>query len=64
MSRWSDEQMAWSDESKSKPMLARIPQGKFAEEQDVARAVCYLLSDKADMINGAFLPIDGGFLAC
>jgi len=56
--------MAWSDESKSKPMLARIPQGKFAEEQDVARAVCYLLSDKADMINGAFLPIDGGFLAC
>jgi L-xylulose reductase len=57
-------QMAWSDESKSKPMLARIPQGKFAQEIDVARAVAYLLSDKSDMINGSFLSVDGGFLAC
>ena len=56
--------MAWSDERKSGPMLARIPQGKFAQESDVAHAVCYLLSDKADMINGTFLSVDGGFLAC
>ncbi len=54
---------AWSDPEKGGPMLARIPLGKFAEPEDVAHAVAYLLSDQADMIHGATLPIDGGFLA-
>lgn len=54
---------AWSDPAKGGPMLARIPLGKFAEPEDVAHAVAYLLSDQADMIHGATLPIDGGFLA-
>jgi NAD(P)-dependent dehydrogenase (short-subunit alcohol dehydrogenase family) len=56
-------EMAWSDPAKSGPMLARIPQGKFAQPADVAHAVAYLLSDQADMIHGAILPVDGGFLA-
>ena len=58
-------------------MLARIPQGKFAEPRDVANAVVFLLSSSSDMVNGAMvrylvvvrvqlgllqLPIDGGFL--
>ena len=54
---------AWSDPAKAGPMLARIPLGKFAEPVDVAHLVAYLLSDQADMIHGATLPIDGGFLA-
>jgi NAD(P)-dependent dehydrogenase (short-subunit alcohol dehydrogenase family) len=44
-------------------MLAKIPLGRFAMPRDVANAVAYLLSDKADLIHGAMLPIDGGFLA-
>ena len=55
--------MAWGDPAKSGPMLARIPLGRFAEPVDVAHAVAYLLSDHSDMITGATLPIDGGFLA-
>jgi len=55
--------LAWSDPAKSGPMLAKIPLGKFAQPSDVAHAVAYLLSDQADMIHGAMLPIDGGFLA-
>jgi len=56
-------EMAWGDPAKSAPMLAKIPLGRFALPRDVAHAVAYLLSDNADMIHGALLPIDGGFLA-
>ncbi|MCE9591548.1 MAG: glucose 1-dehydrogenase [Planctomycetes bacterium] len=56
-------EMAWGDPAKSGPMLAKIPLGRFAYPKDVAHAVAYLLSDKADMIHGATLPIDGGFLS-
>lgn len=36
---------------------------RFAEIQDVVDTVLYLLSDKASMITGTCLPVDGGFLA-
>jgi len=55
-------EMAWGDPAKSGPMLARIPLGRFAKPRQVAEAVAYLLSDQADMIHGAILPVDGGFL--
>ena len=35
----------------------------FAEVEEVVNAIVYLLSDKASMINGTILPVDGGFLA-
>jgi len=53
----------WGDPAKGGPMLARIPLGHFAQPIDVAHAVAYLLSDKAGMITGTMLPVDGGFLA-
>jgi len=31
--------------------------------EDVVEAILFLLSDKAAMVNGSTLPIDGGFLA-
>ncbi|XP_035695457.1 L-xylulose reductase-like isoform X5 [Branchiostoma floridae] len=52
----------WSDPVKAGPMLARIPLGKFVEVDDVVHAILYLLSDKAAMVNGTNLPIEGGFL--
>lgn len=54
---------AWTDPSKGGPMLARIPLGRFAECEDVASVVCFLLSDAAGMLNALALRIDGGFLA-
>jgi len=56
--------LGWSDPLKADPMLARIPAGKFAEVEDVVNAVMFLLSDKAAMINGTTLPVDGGYLGC
>ncbi len=53
---------AWSDPAKAKPMLEKIPLGRFNEPVDVANAVVMLLSDEAAMINGSVLPVDGGFL--
>jgi L-xylulose reductase len=53
---------AWSDPVKGAPMLARIPLGRFAECEDIASVVCFLLTDGAAMLNGLALRIDGGFL--
>jgi L-xylulose reductase len=55
--------ITWADPARSVPFLARHPLGKFAEEDDVANAIMFLLSDKAGMIDGHSLPIDGGVWA-
>lgn len=55
--------VGWSDPAKAEPMLARIPQGRFAEVDDVVNAVVYLLSEESNMVNGHLLPVGGGFLA-
>ena len=36
--------------------------GPFAEPEDVARAVAFLVSDDARPINGVELRVDGGFV--
>lgn len=55
--------VGWSEPAKADPMRARIPQGRFAEVEDVVNAIVYLLSDESDMVNGTLLAVDGGFLA-
>ncbi|RWS01900.1 L-xylulose reductase-like protein [Leptotrombidium deliense] len=62
---WTDmAKVGWSDPVKAKNMTDRIPLHRFAEVEDVVHAIIFLLSDKADMITGTCLPIDGGFTAC
>ena len=39
------------------------PLQRVAEPEDVAHAIVFLASDKAAMITGHTLPVDGGFLA-
>ncbi|MDH3713397.1 MAG: SDR family oxidoreductase, partial [Gammaproteobacteria bacterium] len=51
-----------SDEMKDK-MRRQIPMREFVTPDDVANAVLFLASDKARMINGAELAIDGGLSA-
>jgi len=55
--------MAWGEKQKSDAMKVKIPLGKFADPIDVSNAIVYLLSDRAAMVNGVILPVDGGFLA-
>jgi len=54
---------AWSDPAKSGAMLSRIPLGRFAEPEDVAEVICFLLGDGSAMVHGASLLVDGGFSA-
>ncbi|GAB3268498.1 glucose 1-dehydrogenase [Sinomonas notoginsengisoli] len=46
----------WAEE-----LLSRIPVGRFGEPQDIAGAVCFLLSDAAGLITGHTLTVDGGY---
>jgi len=55
--------IAWSDPEKSEPIMRRIPLGRFAETDDIANAVIFMLSDYSTMVNGTALVVDGGFLA-
>jgi NAD(P)-dependent dehydrogenase (short-subunit alcohol dehydrogenase family) len=43
-------------------MTAFIPQRRLGEPREVARAVCFLLSDEASYMTGARVAVDGGFL--
>ncbi|MFD7842234.1 SDR family NAD(P)-dependent oxidoreductase [Nocardia sp. NPDC059764] len=38
-----------------------IPLRRFGDAQDIAEAVCFLASDRADFISGQKLDIDGGY---
>lgn len=51
----------WSEPAKRDPALAGIPLGRFAETDEVAGPILFLLSDAASMISGVALPIDGGY---
>ena len=54
---------AWSDPAKSAPVLARVPLGYFAEPEDIANVILFLLSDRSRMINATAVPVEGGFLS-
>ncbi len=47
-------------EDKKAAMLQRIPLQRFAQPEDVARAVAFLCSDDAAYVTGQTLVVDGG----
>ena len=56
-------QQVWGDHpDKAAPMLARIPQDRFARPSEVSDVAVWLASDAASMVNGAEIPVDGGYL--
>lgn len=56
-------QEVWgSQPEKAAPMLARIPQNRFAQPHEVSGVAVWLASEAASMVNGAEIPVDGGYL--
>lgn len=55
----------WEKEQKENPeafkkFVEQLPLGRLGTPEEVADAVVFLCSEKASLINGACLPIDGG----
>ena len=57
------ERMTAAGEVDLEPIVARIPLGRLAEPEDIARAVRFLGSEEASYITGQVLYVDGGLLA-
>jgi len=51
------------DPVRNRAILDRIPAGRWGRAEDLAGAVVFLASSASDYVNGAVLPVDGGWLA-
>ena len=54
---------AWADQKQREDYQAAVPTGTFAEPDEVARIVDFLVRDEAKNINGADIRLDGGYTA-
>ncbi len=54
-------EMAFPTPEAKQSMLSRIPVGRFGEPNEVAAAVLFLASEKAGMITGDTIKLDGGW---
>ena len=52
-----------SDAEMARAILEATPLGRLVEPEEVAAAILFLASDRASMITGHTLPVDGGWLA-
>ena len=52
-----------ADPVRSTSILDRIPAGRWGTPEDLKGAVVFLASSASDYLNGAIIPVDGGWLA-
>jgi 2-deoxy-D-gluconate 3-dehydrogenase len=52
-----------ADEERSAQILGRIPAGRWGVASDLGGAAVFLASSASDYVNGAIIPVDGGWLA-
>ena len=51
-----------ADEERSTSILGRIPAGRWGTPADLQGAFVFLASPASDYVNGALIPVDGGWL--
>jgi 2-deoxy-D-gluconate 3-dehydrogenase len=51
-----------ADPDRSAAILSRIPAGRWGQAADIGDAAVFLMAPASDYINGAVLPVDGGWL--
>jgi len=52
-----------SDEGRNRDILARIPAGRWGQPADIGGAAVFLAASASDYVNGAIIPVDGGWMA-
>ena len=52
-----------ADPARSRAILDRIPAGRWGAPDDLKGIVVFLASDASNYVNGAIIPVDGGWLA-
>ncbi len=52
-----------ADEDRNKAILDRIPAGRWGRPEDLGGTAVFLASSASDYVNGAVIPVDGGWLA-
>ncbi len=52
-----------ADEDRNKAILDRIPAGRWGVPADLGGTAVFLASSASDYVNGAIIPVDGGWLA-
>ena len=51
-----------NDQTRNDEILSRIPAKRWGTPEDVAGVACFLASPASDYLNGAVIPVDGGYL--
>jgi 2-deoxy-D-gluconate 3-dehydrogenase len=52
-----------ADAKRNAEILGRIPAGRWGDPSDLGGAAVFLASGASDYVNGAIIPVDGGWLA-
>lgn len=52
-----------ADPGRSTSILGRIPAGRWGTPDDLRGVIVFLASSASDYLNGAIIPVDGGWLA-
>ncbi len=52
-----------TDPARTQTILSRIPAGRWGVPEDLKGVAVFLASAAADYLNGAIIPVDGGWLA-
>lgn len=52
-----------NDEGRNREILARIPAKRWGTPEDMAGAALFLASEASNYLNGAIIPVDGGYLS-
>ena len=53
-----------ADQERNSKILSRIPAGRWGTSEDLKGLIIFLASEASNYINGAIIPVDGGYLGC
>lgn len=53
---------ARADLNRAEQITSRIPMKRWADPEEIASVIYFLASDAASYVNGAIIPVDGGYM--